>query len=97
MSNGDRLKATIEAVADAIDEARYRHPDYPRARPRPFSEADRSDREYAIRLACAAIRATEVERLRAALKEIASGSIIQGMTPMFFAERVLQQQPREQK
>lgn len=47
----------LEAAADAIDEARYQHPDRPRERPRPFSEADRHDREYALRLARAAIRA----------------------------------------
>lgn len=46
-----------EAVADAIDAARFAHPDHPRDRPRPFSEADASDREYASRLAIAAIRA----------------------------------------
>lgn len=47
----------IKAVADAIDAARYQHPENPRERPRPFSEADRGDREYAIRLARAACRA----------------------------------------
>jgi hypothetical protein len=47
----------LEAAADAIDEARYQHPDHPRDRPRPFSQADRHDREYALRLARAAIRA----------------------------------------
>lgn len=47
----------IEQVADAIDEARYRHPEHPRERPRPFSEADEGDREYATRLARAAIEA----------------------------------------
>ena len=45
----------MECVADAIDAARYAHPIHPRERPRPFSEADRSDREYALRLARAAI------------------------------------------
>lgn len=47
----------LDLVADAIDEARYRHPVYPRDRPRPFSEADDGDREYAIRLARAALGA----------------------------------------
>ena len=47
----------IEKVADAIDAARFRSPDYPRERPRPFAEADRSDREYALRLARAALAA----------------------------------------
>lgn len=46
-----------EMVADAIDLARYQHPEHPRERPRPFSEADRSDREYATRLAKAALNA----------------------------------------
>lgn len=49
--------ATVEAVADAIDLARYEHPRHPRERPRSFEEADMSDREYAERLARAAIRA----------------------------------------
>lgn len=48
---------TVEAMADAIDSARYEHPLHPRERPRPFEEADMSDREYAERLARAAIRA----------------------------------------
>lgn len=47
----------VEAVADAIDAARYAHPEHPRERPRPFSEADRGDREYAVRLARAALSA----------------------------------------
>lgn len=46
-----------EIVADAIDAARYAHPEHPRERPLPFSEADKSDREYAMRLARAAIHA----------------------------------------
>jgi hypothetical protein len=49
--------AAIEAAADAIDAARYAHPEHPRERPRPFSEADTSDREYAMRLAHAAVDA----------------------------------------
>lgn len=53
----------IERVADAIDLARYRHPDLPRERPRPFAEADASDREYAIRLARAALATREPEPL----------------------------------
>jgi hypothetical protein len=58
----DRLAAKpadedIQRVADAIDDARYRHPEHPRERPRPFSEADRGDREYATRLARAAVAA----------------------------------------
>lgn len=44
----------INRMADAIDAARYAHPDHPRDRPRPFAEADRGDREYAFRLARAA-------------------------------------------
>lgn len=46
-----------EQVADAIDAARYAHPTHPRDRERPFAEADRGDREYAFRLADAAIAA----------------------------------------
>jgi hypothetical protein len=46
----------LEAIADAIDEARFKSPVHPRERPRPFSEADRSEREYALRLARAAIK-----------------------------------------
>jgi hypothetical protein len=49
----------LETVADAIDLARYQHPEHPRERLRPFSEADRSDREYAIRLARAALAAAQ--------------------------------------
>jgi hypothetical protein len=52
----------IEAVADAIDAARYAHPEYPRERDRPFSEADDSDREYARRLATAAVEALNRQR-----------------------------------
>lgn len=48
----------LEEVADAIDAARYQ----PRPRPRPFSDADRSDREYAMRLARAAIAAIDAAR-----------------------------------
>ncbi len=55
----------IEQMADAIDGARYAHPEHPRERPRPFAEADRSDREYAMRLARAAGRAAEIEQLEA--------------------------------
>lgn len=47
----------LVAVADAIDAARYAHPQNPRLRPRPFADADPSDQEYAIRLARAAIAA----------------------------------------
>lgn len=47
----------IEIIADAIDAARYQHPTEPRERPRPFSEADKGDREYATRLARAALSA----------------------------------------
>lgn len=47
----------VELIADAIDEARYEHPIHPRARPRPFSEADAGDREYAFRMARAAMKA----------------------------------------
>jgi len=47
----------VMRMADAIDLARYQHPETPRERPRPFSEADRSDREYATRLARAAYMA----------------------------------------
>lgn len=47
----------LETVADAIDAARYAHPEHPRERPRPFGEADRSDKEYATRLARAALAA----------------------------------------
>jgi hypothetical protein len=49
----------VETVADAIDLARYQHPECPRERPRPFSEANRSDREYATRLARAALAAAQ--------------------------------------
>lgn len=55
-SDPDAVRA-LEEMADAIDEARYQHPDHPRERPRPFSEADRHDREYALRLARAALAA----------------------------------------
>jgi hypothetical protein len=48
---------TIEKVADAIDAARFAHPTHPRERDRPFADADRSDREYAMRLTRAAIAA----------------------------------------
>lgn len=48
---------TLMAVADAIDAARYAHPQHPRERPRPFTEADPTDFEYAVRLAKAAIAA----------------------------------------
>ena len=51
-----RSAEALEAAADAIDLARYQHPDHPRERPRPFSEADRHDREYAFRLARAALK-----------------------------------------
>lgn len=54
--------ADIEAVADAIDNARYQHPEYPRERPRPFADADRSDREYALRLARAALALPSAQR-----------------------------------
>lgn len=60
---------TLEAVADAIDAARYAHPEYPRDRPMPFSQAHRTDREYAFRLARAALGAAdtgEIEKHRAA-------------------------------
>jgi hypothetical protein len=50
-------RADVEAVADAIDAARYQHPTEPRERPRPFREADSHDREYALRLARSAIAA----------------------------------------
>lgn len=50
---------TLELMADAIDGARYQHPDHPRDRPRPFSEADTNDREYALRLARAALAAVK--------------------------------------
>ena len=54
---------TVEAVADAIDNARYQHPDHPRERPRPFADADRSDREYALRLARAALALPSATRV----------------------------------
>ena len=47
----------INRMADAIDAARYAHPLHPRERPVPFAEADRTDREYAFRLARAAFAA----------------------------------------
>lgn len=50
----------VEAVADAIDAARFAHPTHPRERPRPFREADSGDREYATRLAKAALSAASV-------------------------------------
>lgn len=53
-----------EIIADAIDAARYAHPTNPRERPRPFSEADRSDREYALRLANAAIASLPTPALK---------------------------------
>lgn len=46
---GQDSRVLIEAMADAIDAARYAHPTFPRERPRPFSEADEGDREYADR------------------------------------------------
>lgn len=49
--------AILETVADAIDAARFAHPQNPRERPRAFVDADPSDREYAIRLARAALAA----------------------------------------
>lgn len=47
----------INRMADAIDAARYAHPQHPRERDRPFSDADKGDREYAFRLARAAYAA----------------------------------------
>jgi len=44
----------INHMADAIDAARYAHPQHPRERDRSFAEADKGDREYAFRLARAA-------------------------------------------
>lgn len=44
-----------DIVADAIDAARFAHPESPRVRPRPFADAYKHDREYAFRLARAAI------------------------------------------
>lgn len=44
-----------EEIADAIDAARYAPPYHPRGRERPFAEALSGDREYALRLARAAI------------------------------------------
>lgn len=60
----------IETVADAIDAARYAHPEHPRERPIPFAQAHPTDREYALRMARAAIRAIlgSDEMLRAAVK-----------------------------
>lgn len=55
-------RAKVVEVADAIDLARFQHPYHPRERDRPFSEADKSDREYATRLALAAIRALATEQ-----------------------------------
>lgn len=45
----------LDKVADAIDAARFAHPQNPRERPRAFADADPSDREYAIRLARAVL------------------------------------------
>lgn len=53
----NRAMPDIETLADAIDAARFAHPQNPRERPRSFADADPSDREYAIRLARAAINA----------------------------------------
>lgn len=52
----------IETIADCIDAARYAHPEHPRERPRPFSEAENGDREYATRLAKAALKAMQEPR-----------------------------------
>lgn len=48
----------LERAADAIDAARYAHPEHPRERPHPFAEAHKTDREYAFRLARAALTPT---------------------------------------
>lgn len=50
-----RMGPDLETLADAIDAARFAHPQNPRERPRSFEDADPSDREYATRLAKAVI------------------------------------------
>lgn len=59
----------INRMADAIDAARYAHPEHPRDRPRPFAAADQGDREYAFRLARAAWKAIRAEAAEARLSE----------------------------
>lgn len=65
-------RETVEAVADAIDAARFASPKHPRERPRPFAEADKTDREYSLRLARAAI---------AALSRPQAGELSKGKSP----------------
>lgn len=60
---------TIEKVADAIDAARYQHPEHPRERPRPFCDADQGDREYARRLAKAAVAVQSWQPIETAPKD----------------------------
>ncbi len=68
----------INAMADAIDAARYAHPARPRERERLFAEADRSDREYAFRLAraaYAALSASSASATRLALGDTAYAKV----------------------
>ena len=60
----------VEKAAAAIDAARYAHPDHPRERPQPFNEADKSDREYATRLARAALSTLPTDALHGVPEEI---------------------------
>lgn len=58
-----QAEGELERVADAIDAARYARPEFPRERPHPFSQADHRDREYAFRLARAALRSAQAPTL----------------------------------
>jgi hypothetical protein len=68
----------MEKIADAVDAARYEHPDYPRVRPWTFKDAPKDDRVYAFRLARAALAAANLLRTpaerpdREAVERIAS-------------------------
>jgi hypothetical protein len=86
-----------DIIADAIDEARYHHPIYRRERDRPFSEADRSDREYALRLARAVMKALpaahgDVDALRKYLMQIYAAAGLSPESPrpldQFITERL---------
>lgn len=60
----------INLMADAIDAARYAHPQHPRERPRPFADADKGDREYVFRLARAAFKAIPALSLSPAPRDV---------------------------
>lgn len=58
----------VERIADAIDQARYQHPDHYRDRPHSFADASDQDREYSTRLARAALAAVNLLRQSASVE-----------------------------